>query len=479
MKGCIRIAAALAAALALGCTQQDGITKADAAPPLMRIGLLADTQLTSPKATSDYLFRSQIADLAVNVAVRTSAQEVLAGEHLGYLTEDLLATQPDVLLYLGDGANSGCDDEIEPFFAQLDRIRTQAGKPVFFVVGNHDYLATGNQAAASMRAKACAGGGYVTKAELVARTAEFNRASWQRFASRDARFVRYADSLDHVNATDGAGCKADEALQQEQACYYAAVIEWNAGGHPTQLVLADTSDYTDVVRQPRIDGVDIAEFAGARGSMGWQPGGQNAWIRDALGTTVARTRVVASHYPTADLSWHRYYSGQPGKILLPGGHNVWLSGHTHESVPDSRVVRALFRDGWRDKAPVVYDEINVGSTTDHRAHAALVALHPGRATKQPVLALEAEAAKACEARIDDLNLGDGYASPYYGNGSTRHRLGLTKHYRRTGYDATIARKNIEAFLAEPGQAADREQWVRCLMHAGAKAEASRWPGWVL
>ncbi|WP_119719201.1 metallophosphoesterase family protein [Cognatilysobacter tabacisoli] len=478
MKGCIRIAAALAAVLGVGCAPQGAITKADAGPPLMRIGLLADTQLTSPKATSNYLFRSQIADLAVNVAVRTSAQEVLAGEHLGCLAEDLLATQPDVLLYLGDGANSGCDDEIEPFFAQLERIRTQAGKPVFFVVGNHDYLATGNQAAASMRTKACAGGGYVTKAELIARTAAFNRASWQRFASRDARFVRYADSLDHVNATDGAGCKAGEALQQEQACYYAAVIEWNAGGHPTQLVLADTSDYTDVVRQPRIDGVDIAEFAGARGSMGWEAGGQNAWIEKALGPSPARTRVIASHYPTADLSWTRYYSGRPGDLMLSDGHNLWLSGHTHDPDPDSYVMPGSFEDTGPGEE-VMYDEINVGSTTDHRAHAALVALHPGRATKQPVLAMDAEAASACEARIDGVQLGSGYASPYHRNGSTRHRLGLTKHYRRTGYDAAIARKNIETFLAEPGQAADREQWVRCLMHAGAKAEASKWPGWML
>lgn len=448
---------------------------------MLRIGLLADTQLTSPKATSSYLFRTSFADLVANVAVRTTAQEMLAAEHLGYLGADVAARRPDVLLYLGDGANSGCDDELEPFFAQLDEIRRKAERPVFFVVGNHDYLATGNQAAPSQRALACAQGGYATKAEIVERAAMFNRASWQQFASKDARFVRYADSLEHVNAKPSNGCRSDEESQQQRGCYYAGVVELQAGDRKLQLVLADTSDYYAVVLQPQLRGIDVAQFAGVRGAIGFGEGSQNEWLASAMGKGAdVATRIFASHYPTADLSWNlfgaRLMAGRPGDLMLPSGYNLWLSGHTHEPKPERLLGLGNFSDGGLPQ-PRYYDEINVGSTTDYRMHGAIVDVGSHSALKQAVPAMDKQAVDDCGVRIDAIVLPDTVQRPYPGWGGAPLRLGLTKHYRRDHYDQGIARRNLQAFLAEPARAADRERWVRCLMYAGAQAEHG-WDWWM-
>lgn len=484
MKKEISLTALLAAGCMTGCATH-GTTASDQAaqvPPLLRIGLLADTQLTSPKATSAYLFRSKFADLAANVAVRTTAQEMFAAEHLGYLGADVAARHPDLLLYLGDGANSGCDDELDPFFKQLGEVRRKAGRPVFFVVGNHDYLATGNQAAPSQRSLACAKGGYATKAEIVARAARFNRVSWQQYAKKDPRFVRYADSLEHVNAKPGDGCRSDEESQQQRGCYYAGIIEVNAAGQKLQLVLADTSDYQSVIVQPELGGVDVMQFAGLRGGMGFGKGSQNEWIASALdaGKDVP-TRIFASHYPTADLSWpvfgRRLMSGRPGDLMLATGYNLWLSGHTHEPNPMRRLGAGTFKGGGLPQ-PMHYDEINVGSTTDYRMHGAIVEVGSGSALKQPVLAMDDAAVAECKARVAAIELPTTAARPYPGGwGDTALRLGLTKHYRRDGYDERIARRNLTDFLAEPARAADRERWVRCLMHAGARAEHG-WDWWM-
>ena len=483
MKKELLLAALLAAGGITGCAVL-GTTDSEEAgqtPPLLRIGLLADTQLTSPKATSAYLFRRKFADLVSNVAVRTTVQEMFAGEHLGYLGADVAAQQPDLLLYLGDGANSGCDDELDPFFNRLGEIRRKAGRPVFFVVGNHDYLATGNQAAPSQRALACAQGGYATKAEIVTRAARFNRASWQ-LAAKDRRFVRYADSLEHVNAKAGKGCRSEEELQHERGCYYAGVIELNAEGKKLQLVLADTSDYSSVIVQPGLPRLDVAKFAGLRGGMGFGEGSQNQWIASALGNRKdVPTRVFASHYPTADLSWNVAgfrLSGRPGDLMLATGYNLWLSGHTHEPKPARLLPPGKFVGGGLPQ-PMHYDEINVGSTTDYRMHGAIVEVGSGMARKKPVLAMDEAAVADCKARIAAIELPETAARPYPGGwGDTALRLGLSKHYRRDGYDEGIARRNLTDFLAEPARAADRERWVRCLMHAGARAEHG-WDWWMI
>ena len=117
----------------------------------MKIGLLADSQITSKNGFSDFSFRSKLADNIVDVSIRPPALErYLAEEMLNIalkkLTQDANGEKEgvDVILYLGDGANSGGTDEIETLFTALKKHRDETGTPIFMLIGNHDYLGAGN-----------------------------------------------------------------------------------------------------------------------------------------------------------------------------------------------------------------------------------------------------------------------------------------------------------------------------------------------
>ncbi|MHC4313636.1 MAG: metallophosphoesterase [Planctomycetota bacterium] len=117
----------------------------------IKIGMLADTQLTSHNGFSNYNLRSKSADRMVDVAIRPPALECFLSEEmlniaLKKLTQDAEGEKDgvDVILYLGDGANSGGTDEIETVFSILEKHRDATGIPIFIVIGNHDYLGCGN-----------------------------------------------------------------------------------------------------------------------------------------------------------------------------------------------------------------------------------------------------------------------------------------------------------------------------------------------
>jgi DNA repair exonuclease SbcCD nuclease subunit len=57
--------------------------------------------------------------------------------------EKLSEEKVDLILYLGDGANSGGTDEIESLFESLEDNRRKSGIPTYIVIGNHDYLGVG------------------------------------------------------------------------------------------------------------------------------------------------------------------------------------------------------------------------------------------------------------------------------------------------------------------------------------------------
>ena len=468
--------AILALTMVYGCVSctTDGlpVERASANGESLRIGVIADTQVTTAEKTSGYLFRTMRADALQNVAVRTTAQEKLSVEHMGYMLTDLASHAPDVILYLGDGANSGCLDEIDAFFGKLESVREHATVPIFFSVGNHDYLATGNQASPDQRKLACGGKPYVDKAKLVAKTAEFNRGSWERYARKAGVMTSYTDSLAAVTGRSGRGCNAAEASQHVDGCFYAAVLGFSKGGHTGHLVLVDTSDYRDLKFNPAIPGgrPTWLEGRGLRGGVSYQSGGQNAWILDALGAGNG-DRFFASHYPTKDLNWANFASGRLGDLMSPAGLNVWLSAHTHEKNPGAPARRNLYYKvpGSKEPRSAPYDEINVGSTTDYRSHSVIVEVAEGRAGKSPVLALAEEQRAACKAWLKGLSLNAGYGYPVAGVDDVAVRLGLTVAYRKPGYDDKAARANLDRLLDAAG--ASREQRVRCLMDTAAKAES--------
>lgn len=427
---------------------------------VLKIGLIADTQATTPEQTGYYLFRTLKADAVAKVAVRTAAQEHLALLHLELLLYDLMLTKPDVVLYLGDGANSGCKDELDNFFEVLKKTRAYWNIPIFFVIGNHDYLATGNQTGRKQRELACGSGGrgYDTKQEIVLRTAEFNRASWQSFAKEKGLFTSYDDSLDAMKA-DESGCNVVEEDQDSHGCFYSAVFSYVRGDHSGTFVLLDTSDYRDLKRLPERRWFGpVANLRGLHGGVSYQAGGQNKWIDTHLPSDIRSGQLfVASHYPSTALS---DYSDRLGDLLV-GTRNIWLSGHTHESNPATGIRSRSFVNGH-------YKEINVGSTTDHRAHAAIVKVVNDVAEKQPVRAMSDSDESVCRIWISGLRLTDEYHAPLTEKDDARIRLGLTRDYKHSRYKGSTAKLNINRLLQRAG--ADRETRIRCLMFLAAEAE---------
>jgi predicted phosphodiesterase len=435
----------------------------------IRIGLLADTQVTSKVATSGYLFRSPIADLIENVAIRTVAQEHLSAEHLGYMLADVAKQGPDLLLYLGDGANSGCRDEVDSFLKVLSDGRESLHLPTFVVVGNHDYLATGNQADRSQRLLACNDRDYLTKAQIVRAFADFNRQSWELLRAKNALWKAFQTSEEQP-AVRSACLDSPENRQDEAKCFYAGVLKFSDGETSGEIILTDTSDYFGIRVQPRIAESKELEGKGLRGSISWgSADSQVAWLGANLSRDVAptRLRIVASHYPTKDLGWTKAIAGRAGDLLLEDGTNVWLSGHTHEPNPDA-VPRSWVRTlGTRS---VLYQEVNVGSTTDYLPHGAVVDIGSSGAKRQAVRSMSAEDVAACRLEIDALNLTERYGSPVAGCREPRVLLGLTTHYRNEGYREEVARENIARFLGEATTGTERERRVRCLLNVASRNE---------
>jgi len=475
----------------------------------LRLGVIADTQLTTPQKTSHYLFRTVQADAVANVAVRTTAQEHLAEHQLRDMLDRIALSRPDAILYLGDGANSGCRDEVDLFFSILRENREKHGVPIFFAIGNHDYLATGNQSDRHLRALACGGQAYYTKAQLVRSTSAFNTESSRLQSFSSPTFTGYRDSVSEVDGRDG-GCQVEvEEDQHTEGCFYTAVVDYERRGRRGALVLIDTSDYRDLGFNPVFPSIPtLGEGRGLRGGVSFGPGSQTAWVLKRLeGVPQGTERIFASHYPTKDLHWSfagaNFASGQIGNLLLSSGANLWLSAHTHrDTVPNERL--DLYRYKITDDIfSGCYGEFNVGSTTDHRAHAAIVEIVDGAAIadskcrQPPVLAvrptilyaIEGDDAvgrenggysiAACERdwkRFDDALLDNEhseYGFPLARWFSPEIRLGLTRDYRKTQYKPTTARRNIDRYLRDtPVGSEARRNKVRCLMYLAGKAEAN-------
>jgi hypothetical protein len=128
----------LSIALMPGCAQD---RPASALP--IRIGLLADSQITSADSTPDCLYRSRSMDKRIGCAIRPPALEHLAPEML-QIALSQFPSNTDVILYLGDGANSGGENELDALFTVLGDHRTKSQIPIFMVIGNHDYLGAGS-----------------------------------------------------------------------------------------------------------------------------------------------------------------------------------------------------------------------------------------------------------------------------------------------------------------------------------------------
>ena len=382
----------------------------------IRIGLLADSQITSPHGTPGCLYRNVSLDRRIECAIRPPALEHLAADMLAIALRQLPA-DTDLILYLGDGANSGGQDEIDRLFEVLADYRAERGIPIFMVIGNHDYLGAGNTPNLMERflivnhldptEEPPLSGPYnrpLSKYEVLKRISEFN---YQSSALPAAEALRYHDNMGLL----------DPDADHTHGLYLAGNLTYAQAGAPTvEIFLADTSDYADTwfkpevrIWDPFVPGWDIYGMQGSISSRdrmtesGWKLVSQITYLKEHAAPTPPDFRFVASHYHPDNLdrkrgdipeSWrfelanllhgtweqictvcfrHRYTNQQLDQWLSDSLGNYWLSGHTHRSTMMHPAQGKVHVGGVLELlANVSFRSVNVGSTTDYRAHVAVI-----------------------------------------------------------------------------------------------------------
>jgi len=367
----------------------------------IKIGLLADSQLTSHNGFYNYNQRSRFADRMVDVAIRPPALECFLAEEmvniaLKKLTKDNEGEKDgvDVIIYLGDGANSGGTDEIELLYSILDKHREATGIPIFILIGNHDYLGCGNIVTPGTRFALLNRDGRpnnpaLTKYQVLKKISEFNHASNKLPTNKK---FKYVDNYEVVERNKG--------LDHNTGLYLSGFLSYSEEGkNSVEIFLLDTSDYKDA---PDWSSLAKWGFYGVIGSLSFkdEPGvlSQASYFKNVAGTSVPDFRFLASHYPKDHLD--RITFSKPGDVpfditnlaweVIEGAfcyptfseslnqnlesllshkkRNYWLSGHTHVHAtpqPSKIVVGGLLQDKY-------YRGINIGSTTDYRAHVVIV-----------------------------------------------------------------------------------------------------------
>lgn len=408
-----------------------------AAGPTLRIGLVADSQLqTRHTRDSVRMLSGKNEDEVVDVSLRPPALNELAEDLLDELLRKLIRDgRPDVVLYLGDAANNGCADEIGRAFHVLDTVRDATKVPIYFVLGNHDYLGAGNTTHLTDRTRLCDrpqqwsgkslaqlknDGGKndsvpmwtckrehaqstttkhtrrgrqigldnlpVTKFELMREVSCFNQtngpSAWayaDHFGDRGAEEgARSLDCLGKQRHKEGW----IESQHTNAGCFLSATLVRDRGEpHQVDMLLADTSDYFD-------KGVKTT-FLGAQafGLQGWMSTegdtSQAQWFADRSKGSTPALRIIASHYAPDRLGtlfttwspWPMVRERLAAKLgPAPPHGQYWLHGHEHT---------------WSDVTCVEHGpfmKFGVGSTTDHGVaedgtieppHAALVSFVDG------------------------------------------------------------------------------------------------------
>ena len=388
-------------ALIMGCA--DGQAGRQVSLPI-KIGLLADSQLTSDKGEiMETGYRSKFMDKTVEVAIRPPALErCLAKEMLDVALEKLSEEKVDLILYLGDGANSGGTDEIEWLFNALEKHRNKSGIPTYMVIGNHDYLGVGNTTNKVDRHILLNPVGRtinppLSKYQVLKRISGFNKAN-------SSEVFRYRDYLS----------TSDPNADHKDGLYLAGYLEYTPlGEDAVDIFLVDTSDYKDTYKPEIVklkDFVRTEQYYGAKGSISFKDEpdknkvSQITYFEKLSSSSRPTIRFVASHYPPDHLDRIRLttpddkllfdvetvghaiwevplsklgLSTPPAEEHFKGGlsegvKNYWLSGHTHVKKMtrspkrlDCGGIFGFFSEG-------TFGCINVGSTSDYRAHVAVV-----------------------------------------------------------------------------------------------------------
>lgn len=378
----------------------------------IKIGLLADSQITSPNSTPGCVYRNKDTDKDLEVAIRPAALEHLAAEVLKIALdklseEDDEGKKVDAILYLGDGANSGGEDEIERLFEVLMEHRDKTKIPMFMVIGNHDYLGAGNTPNQAERLlllnrltvdekPPVRYNRPLSKYEVLQKISEFNR---------DPNYLSPRTMFEYIDNRDSL----DESLDHRTGLYLAGHLVYSANGEDNvEIFLADTSDYQNIPVKP--EALELAAY-GWVGSISSKnksdkkrPSQIDCYFEKKWALPSPDFRFIASHYHPDNLDRARFVSEMPEDALFElenfvhgvyetvdslfgkrysnrylnrwlsgSGNNYWLSGHTHRQVMTKPHQGKVHVGGILELlTDASFRSVNIGSTTDYRAHVAVV-----------------------------------------------------------------------------------------------------------
>lgn len=392
------VAAALAALALAGCATLPAPEhiRLHVPEPELTFGVVADTQIQNRQAwAARTILRSPAADRRIAVTIRPPALDATARQLLEAHLGEQRNRAVSAVFYLGDGANQGCTDELagrvpgqEGVLPMLSRFRSESGIPVFFVLGNHDFLAAGNTENRAQHVALCGGERNVsTKADLIRLVDAFNRES----AAMGQWVYRSSPTPSLEAFCSGSG--DDVPQSRRPGCYYAATLDLERAGRHFRFLLLDTNDYADVTRnrllRRRGDTLPRTDFEGLRGALSFvnRPGGiesQTSWVaargrETQLSGAVPHVLVALTHYDVHALRktllvplsrksqlLGDVFTGDDGDFFRERAFVV--SAHTHTARTDLRSTGLL-----QDRREIVrLEEVNIGSTTDHPSLSAVL-----------------------------------------------------------------------------------------------------------
>lgn len=350
-------------------------------PDRVHIGFVADTQFNTENAHKTMYRRGMIDRISTfEMAIRPPALDYTSHYLLRSIVAQMVRVDKvEMIVFLGDGANNGCTDELigprpplptayrpgqdSPhsqtlgILTVLRELRQEHKVPIYFVIGNHDILGAGNMAfKQAARRKLCnlkneSNNDAMTKFEVMQHVHEFNA---ENMASEfSAGRWEYADSWDQERLV--ADCGGPRRQHKRRGCFLAATVVDRV--RKIELLLVDSTDFRDVHFLRTV-------FAGARGAISWRTEcSQVAWFERWTRATAIegpRGRLILSHYPIG--SFAPFLGTKAGHIgrLLRSGSRLWVSAHTHVA----KAADTLPLRRFPNRAAHDLRELNIGSATD-------------------------------------------------------------------------------------------------------------------
>lgn len=368
----------------------------------LKLGLLADTRIATDENLG-VLSRDGDRDGRIPATRRPPALNRLAPDMLAHSLRRLIDDERvDVILYLGNGAENGCRDELDRVFQILERFRrgedTRRGvaTPIFYVIGNHDYLGGGYTPAMPQRNRLCFDSPValttdlnppLDKFQVLSRIHAFNTSNFDALDPAIAENWRYVDNFDARRLYEACVVNDKARYQHIKAgCYLAAKLIYKDG---SEILLVDSSDYHDE------DGfVSAANFKKEwYGLSGWLSTSTAAdrdsdcaprdqalvsqvrWFQCRQSTEPPPVRIIAAHYPLASLSpiarvvlnnQDTLCDLAPLFLPLPRHGNYWFSANTMlpQASGEERFDLGLCRNEAQSRF-VTIGTLNIGSTVDY------------------------------------------------------------------------------------------------------------------